>query len=62
MSGKRREAVYDYSTVVHCMQPATTSTSPGCRDGTNRGCTCECDGCNGRKWVDVEEKNGTETG
>jgi hypothetical protein len=47
----RREAVYDYSKIVHCMRPPSTSTSSGCRDGTHAGCSCECDGCNGRTWA-----------
>jgi len=53
-------ARYDFRKLVHCMRPATTSTSPGCQDGTNRGCTCNCDGCNGRVWVDVEPPYTTE--
>lgn len=47
-----RQAVYDY-TIVHCLQSASTSTSPGCQ-GQGR-CTCNCNGCNGRRWVDAEQ-------
>lgn len=48
----RRKAVYDFTKIVHCHQPASTSTSPGCA-GQGR-CSCECGGCNGRTWVDDE--------
>jgi hypothetical protein len=51
---KSRRAIYDFSSIVHCHQPATTSTSPGCQ-GQGR-CTCNCNSCNGRKWVDADDK------
>jgi hypothetical protein len=47
-----REAIYDYDIIVHCMRPPTNLHGVGCIDGTHRGCTCNCDGCNGRKWVE----------
>lgn len=47
-----RQAVYDYTKIVHCLQPATTSTSPGCA-GSHATCSCNCAGCNGRTWRDV---------
>jgi hypothetical protein len=49
-SRKPRRAVYDDTKIVHCLRPSTVSTSPGC-NGSARGCSCGCDGCNGRTWV-----------
>ncbi len=48
-----RQAVYDDEKIVHCLRPATTSTSPGCE--ISGRCTCNCADCNGRTWRDAEE-------
>jgi hypothetical protein len=44
-----RRATNDFTKIVHCLRPASTSTSPGCLGGGR--CSCYCDGCNGRQWV-----------
>jgi hypothetical protein len=50
----KRVAVYDYDTIVHCLQPPTTPTSPGCH---GYWCTCDCDSCNGRKWITPQDQD-----
>jgi hypothetical protein len=47
---KKVEPFYDLP-IQHCLQPATTSTSPGCKGF--EGCSCNCDPCNGRRWEAV---------